>query len=487
LIPKKPDTLAATVAKYTSSHVYRHVLSAFSAFIKSKLLAPEQLGLWNLINIIPGYSTFLHFGANECMRFMIPYHEARGEQDKAEELIASTFYGSLFPNLALSCGLVVYGLASQADTVTRTGIFTMAALVVLNWYYYFSFSLLRARQNFSLIIAGNYIRSTVTLFGSITLIFFFGLYGLYAAMLASYIAVILYFEVKQPTRLRRGFDPAVFRAAIGTGLPITLFSLVTEVIRNLDQILVSWFLGIEQLGYYAISAMAAEFLMQIPGSARDVMEPRLMAEKASLTDEQMLRRYLFAPLLSSAYLMPFAIGPAAILVPTVVASLLPRYTPGIAPAQIIVFGCYFLAFVYATRGIVVANRWQGQATAIMAGTVLVNAALCIGFIKLGFGLRGVALGSSISCLLLALGLVVFLRCRCNYAHRAWRRVAIGLCPPFVCTLALSIALPLATARLQVYLAAGVNLVIFFASATALYFLAVRWLPEIRGEEEAGLR
>jgi O-antigen/teichoic acid export membrane protein len=481
LPPKKPETLAAGIAKYASSHIYRHVLSVFSAFIRTKLLTPQLMGLWNMLNIIPGYSMFLHLGANDCLRFMVPYHEARGQQDKAEQLIASTFYGSLIPNLVLGCGLFLYGLMSQSDTVTRAGIFTTSALVVFSWYYSFSITLLKARQNFSLITTTNYINSTMILLGSIILVFFFGLYGIYAAMLISYITVILFLEAKQPIRVRRGFDPVVFRAAIQTGLPIMLFSVITMVIRSLDRILVSWFLGLEQLGYYAISTMAAEFLMQIPGSAREVMEPRLMTEKASQTDEEMLRRHLFTPLLSSAYLMPFAIGPAAILLPTVVAFLLPRYTPGIAPAQIIVFGCYFLAFSFATRGIVVANHWQRQATVIMAGTVLVSAAISIGFIKLGFGLSGVALGSSISFLLLALGQVVFLRCRCNYAHRAWRRMAIGLCPPFMCTLALSVVLPLATAHLNVFLAAGVNLLIFFASTTALYFLAARWLPEIRGE------
>jgi peptidoglycan biosynthesis protein MviN/MurJ (putative lipid II flippase) len=102
-------------------------------------------------------------------------------------------------------------------------------------------------------------------------------------------------------------------------------------------------------------------------------------------------------------------------------------------------------------------------------------------IKLGYGLNGVALGSSISFLLLALGLMGLLRRRCNYAHRAWRRMAVGLFPPFLCTLALSLALPLATARLNVFVAAGVNLALFFACATGLYFLAARWLPEIRGE------
>ena len=115
----------------------------------------------------------------------------------------------------------------------------------------------------------------------------------------------------------------------------------------------------------------------------------------------------------TAYLMPFLIGAVFFTLPVVVPLLLPRYINGILPAQIVVFGSYFVAMSYTARGVIVAYQWQLRALIIMLLALLVNVAVSIFFIKTGLGIKGVAIGGSISFCVLFIGLVVFVKILSN--------------------------------------------------------------------------
>ena len=209
-----------------------------------------------------------------------------------------------------------------------------------------------------------------------------------------------------------------------------LFSTGSELIRTSDRIIISYFLGIEQLGYYGIAIMAVSSLIQIPGAAREVIEPRLMQNLQDNSREENLREYFFKPLVNSAYLLPVLLGPLVILLPWVIPSLLSRYIPGIRPAQILILGSYFFMMSFPARGIIVANNWQRMASMVVGLVFFLNTGLSITLIKLGFGLNGVAIGSSISFFLLFVSLLFFVLSNHNYAMQDWKPALISLCWPF---------------------------------------------------------
>jgi O-antigen/teichoic acid export membrane protein len=128
--------------------------------------------------------------------------------------------------------------------------------------------------------------------------------------------------------------------------------------------------------------------------------------------------------------MPFLIGPVILLIPVLIPLLLPKYLEGIIPTQINVLGSYFLSLAYVARGILIANHWQMRALVISSIVLVINLSLCIFLLKLGLGLNGVALGSSISCVLFFIGLLSFIRRNCRYALEEWRSNLIGICWPF---------------------------------------------------------
>ncbi len=93
---KDKDSVLKNIVRYSSSKIFRQILRVLTGFIKPKLLTPELFGLWNILSIIPAYASYIHLGSRSSMRYLIPYHEAKKEEQKNSEIKGSVFYGSLY-------------------------------------------------------------------------------------------------------------------------------------------------------------------------------------------------------------------------------------------------------------------------------------------------------------------------------------------------------------------------------------------------------
>ncbi len=428
---KKRDSAVKDITKYSSSKIYVQLLGVFNAFIKPKLLSPELFGLLSILNLIPRYASYAHLGSRDSIRYKIPYNETKNEFQENRKLKGSVFYGSLYINLFIAFLLVIFSLRGDLSLEVRLGILAMAFLVVATWYYEYYICLLKSYQIFKLITSSNYLKATVTCFLGFILIYFFSIYGAYLISIISLIVVISYFLVKHPLGSHNKFRFKVFEGLVIQGFPIMLFNISSELIRTCDRIIVSYFLGIEQLGYYGIAAMVISSLIQIPGAARDVMEPRLMQNLDNNSEKKILNEYFFKPLFNTAYLLPLIIGPVFFLLPLIIPLVLPRYVPGILPAQINIIGCYFLLMSFPARGIIVANNWQLKASTILVLTLFINIALNIFFLKLEMGLKGIAIGTSVSFFILFISLLIFIKKRSIDSYKDWSTHIKGLCIPFL--------------------------------------------------------
>ncbi|MEE8574197.1 MAG: oligosaccharide flippase family protein [Thermodesulfobacteriota bacterium] len=466
------DTLAKTIIKYSSSTIYRRVLGIFTAFLRPKLLSLELYGLWSLINIIPNYITFLPFGSRTAMRYEIPFNESAGATDRNEIIKGSVFRGTLVISIIASLALIAFSFKPGLGTEVRWGLITMALVVLLFWYYEYFITVLKSYQNFSLITRSHYLGTTVLCVSTIVLLFFFSIYGLYLSLLLTHVVVIYYLRSRHRLNLTPGFDLSVFLSLIKKGFPITLFSITTMLIRTSDKLVIGYFLGIKELGYYGIAIMVFSFLIDIPGASREVLEPKLLQSFGSGEKEKGLYEYFLKPLVSSAYLLPFIIGPAVIMLPVVIPLILPRYIPGIVPAEIIVIGSYFLSISYIIRGTIVASGLQLSAAKINIFTLAINVIINIILIKAGYGLIGVAIGSSLSFLFLLVCLLLLVKKKCGGIDHNWAPTISAILWPFpvMCVILVLLSLFASGTTLNEYMLAVVKLVTF--TILMFIFLAI---------------
>lgn len=469
---KEDKSVTAVVARYASSRFFEDLLKLITAFLRPKLLSPEHFGLWTLFKVIPNYARHAQLGSLPAMRYLIPYYAGKERHEKVTHLQETGLFSSLGLNCLLGVCLLALALKEGFSAEVKAGFFTMACAVVLQSYQNHYIALLKARQEFPVLTSSMYVRATSSLLLSLPLLYFFRIYGVYVSLIMSYVVAIAYFRWKCPLPVRARFRYDVFRHLIGKGFPIMLTGLSIALISTSDRLVVSYFLGTEELGYYGIAVMMFAFLKQVPGTAREVLEPRLMRSLERGSEETNVNEYLLKPMINTAYLMPFLIGPVFFVFPIFVSLLLPRYILGIEPTQILSLGVYFLAMTYAPQTMIVASNWQTQALLLIPPVLVANVLLSILLVKQGFGLSGVAASSSISFLLLSVALLGFLSRRLTEKGKEWRRHLVGLALPFPVMIFFLWALSASLPRLlsNDYVTAAVCVLLWWA----IMFLLHRW-------------
>lgn len=399
--------------------LYRRVLGLANALVKPKLLDPELFGLWNLLNLIPTYAAYSHLGSRSAMRFQIPWLLGRGETAAMRQVEAAVWRGSFCLALVITLLLSLAALLGPWTGLTRWGILTMALLVMLEWRFHFQISLLKARQQFPLIAKANVAKATATVFLGITLLLAFGLPGLFAAVVLATLLTIVFLHRRQAYTPEPGFHWPTFVGLVRQGFPIMAFGLGNALMISSDRLVVAVLLGTQSLGYYGIAAMAFGFLMQVPGAAREVVEPQLMAKASRLGSAELVTDFLFRPLLNTAFLFAPTAGLVFLAAPIVVPWILPRYALAVAPAQWLAFASILLAQAYVARGLIVARNRQTTAAIVQLGLLPVNAALSYLLIRwFDMGLSGAAVGSGITFALAFVGLTGL----------AWRVLTLPILP-----------------------------------------------------------
>lgn len=476
------QSITRTIIQYANSNFFKQALGVVTAVIRPKLLTPELFGLWSIFKLIPTYASYSHLGARSSMFYRIPNYNAQGQIDKSTQTKINTFYGTLGINLLLALALVVtallpiWSIETHASPVPMS-LLLLAAIVMVNWYFEYSITVHKAEQRFDVVSASNYVRAGSYFIFTLALILGFGLNGALLALLLSLILTSLFLESRAHLPALKGqFQFSFFLELIREGFPIVAFNLGILLIRTSDRILVGLILGATQLGYYAVAAMVLGFVMNVPGVSREVIEPKLMQEISSASQKKVLNTYLLKPLLTTAMLMPMCIGPTYILLPVVVDSLLPDYREGIEAAQLLVMGGYFLALSFPLRGIIVAYQWQVQASYIVGLSLSTNIGLNLMLLHTGYGIKGVALASIFSFIILFAGLITCLFFKLGRATFVALRpkLCLGLFPFPVTCLMLYVLLQSGNALgLGVYLTASLQLIVLTGVFAPLVFVVQR--------------
>jgi O-antigen/teichoic acid export membrane protein len=384
------------MAHYTPSVFFRNIVGLLNTFIRPKLLTPQLFGLWSLLNTIPGYARYLHLGCRDYMRFAIPRLEAHDDEEAARRIELSVFWGSLIPNAGVAAALLILSAVSRFSTEVRIGLAAIAVVTVLTCIYEFYTALMKGRQMFRDLSRGMYLRNASQLVLSIPLMLYIGVYGLFIAVPVSEIIGLIYLRRRCSFTPFGRFSWPAYLEMVQQGWPLTVFTFLMTFTVTSGRLLVAGCLSTEEVGYYALATLALGALLDFPGAAREVLEPRIMEELDTLHSEALLDRYLYRPLVINACYLPLLIAPGYFMISPLIEWILPSYIQGVVPLQIILFGFYFLAVFYPMRGIIVAYRLQKAAVLLAGGSVLVNVALSLAALQAGFGITGVAVANSVS-------------------------------------------------------------------------------------------
>lgn len=390
------DGILSDTIIFTSSNFIATFFSFFSSFVIRKVLGPLTMGLYSELMLVLEYGKFHHLGMINALEREVPFYLGKNDLNRAEEIKKTIFSFILFS--AFNVGALLFTISFFAGD-HKAGLRFVALLIFIETVVSFYEALLQSYNRFK---SWSMFIVAIGLFETLIKIIFvvkFGLNGLLAAIGATGLITIGTYHLGG----RCGVDfqtkvhmKEVLRL-IKLGVPLIIFRIMYLLSASIDKLVIIFFLGRLQLGYYSIATMVYNYLTLLPKFSYKTLYPRFMETFGRNEDIEDVKKYLIIPNRVFACLFSILIGIGVIALPFFVAYLLPRFKNGIFAAQILSLATFFSVFIYTWNYLLIALYKQKELAVLYGISVLIAVVVNLLFVQvLRMHITGVALATVIS-------------------------------------------------------------------------------------------
>jgi O-antigen/teichoic acid export membrane protein len=226
---------------------------------------------------------------------------------------------------------------------------------------------------------------------------------MFAGTLAATLGTLILFARMGLTGLRRPIftwriDRERLKELIAYGFPILLFGQIWLLFMGIDNLIVAGFLGVEDLGFYALAVSVTSYILYLPKSLSAVLFPR-MAERYGETGELgSIGHYATNVQRILGYmLVPAFVGAAFFLLPVLVRHALPDFKPAIPVIHIMVAGSFFISLCNMPIKVLTTAGRRLPLIIMITGCLLLNAAAnYVAVAVLDEGIKGAAVATVVS-------------------------------------------------------------------------------------------
>jgi O-antigen/teichoic acid export membrane protein len=405
LADKLSKTLANVVYVFAADVVVK-LVTATTTFVLARLLAPADYGVWITLALVVSYAPIVSLGSVETLVKEYPYHIGRGDKTAATRVERAVLGAIVLASVVLVVGgfavsTLVGGALSPESVRLIRFMLLAAALTFVSAFYANRFA---AHQRFDLVSLVNGWRAIVTGACLVALTWLWGLNGTVAGFIVAELAICVsswVLSVRQCGRLTASYDLRLIWNVVRIGFPITLIWWAFIIQSTADRLISIAMLGEEATGFYGLGLSLVSLLVLLPITLSRVLYPKVSEKTGQTSEPHALRRLIVIPSQALSVLIPAAIGLLVIAAPIVYKQLLPKYGPGLASAQILLLGSFFICIVRTGMNYLIAVNRQHTIVKYVLVCMAINIVGNIVLVKSGFGIEGIALGSSVSSCILA--------------------------------------------------------------------------------------
>jgi O-antigen/teichoic acid export membrane protein len=363
--------------------------------VAARLLGPGALGAWNAIQIVIDNGNLLLFGTQQGLDQMVPPRLATGDRAGEDRVKRAALFNILvLTALYLLCCLVWISVGSSRlrDAWGYAGMSVALACVVATNLANYQTSILRSHGDMTTVGMWMLLQGAIGGILGLVLTPFWGAWGLLGGWGVGCASAFVFtswrgrsYVKPLPSPGPEGLD------LIQTGFPMFVFLASSQVMRQLDRLIILRYLGLEMLGYYGLAVMALTFLLYAPDSVTYVLYPRLQKDYAAAgRDPEAIREAVERVLRASSLLVPALAVAAFMFSDPVIQFVLPKFVPGVPALRVLCFGAVGLAFGNFASVVLMT---VGRQTLLIPGaliSVVAGAGLDVLAVKLGYGITGVA-------------------------------------------------------------------------------------------------
>lgn len=394
--PQKENLLNQSAFLYVASYVavfFRFI----GGFITAGLLGPTMYGLRSVFGLVMEYEQFSEAGTMDGMIREVPYHRGRKEPATADQIVNNVFSINIL--YAAIVGIVllltaVYLGQANYERIYIDFVLFLAIHIFLDKLLIFYYTWLIVNKDSILLSKAKVLYQFAGAIFSVSFIYLYGLRGLFLGLFLADVITMLFLlhAVRQIPKIQ--LSKAVLAKVIKVGLPIMLIGLALLLLTSVDRIVIVAMLSEEMLGYFSIATILCGLVYLTLGDVIDVIFfPRLMEKLGVSSDVAQLKKYLVEPTIITAYFVPLLIGILFLSIHLPLTYLLPEYIPAINVSKTLILGSFFFCVLNMSLLVCIALNKQVKVLFLSLAIVAVNGAFSYFFIRLGWGIDGVAIGT----------------------------------------------------------------------------------------------
>jgi O-antigen/teichoic acid export membrane protein len=398
------DTLILTCAGY-----FGQFLSIIRGFIVAKFLDPKIYGYFSGFSLIEFYCAQGHLGILHGMNKSISIK--RGERDVTgyENIKNSAFNSIIFLALLISLAIVIFSLIKEGSYshYFLWGIRVFGLAVILQQLEMVYHSVLRAEYRMNIISISRVLFSVSNISLVIILINNLGFYGVLLAYFFAYVVSNVFLIVKSKIKFKVYFDMSLIMSLVRIGLPISIIFLVEVLLKSVDRIMIIRYLDIIQLGYYGIALTICEAMSRIPNTIIYSYFPKILEKWGAHKEISVLKTSFEMPSVIIGLIVSFCTGVAFLFVGILISGFLPEYRPAINASRILLFSVFFMSLSQMALRILIAINKNRLMIFFQLIVILFSIILNLIFLKLGYGIIGIAIGTTISYIIYTVGVLTY--------------------------------------------------------------------------------
>ena len=384
------------IFRYSASTIISQALALIAGFWVARLLGPSNLGIWTAVSLVLAYGSYMELGVHSAMGRDLPFFIGKGDLEKAAYVEATAWNVTIIGALLGAVFVILFSFLPSHSPMMALGLRVMAIVLVLQQIYSYQRIVLRSYNQFNELSRQQILFTILSSCLAIVFIIFFGFEGRMLAALLVQLAIILYAFRRNPWHPIRKFNLLTAWSLMRVGIPILFSGFVLSLLATVDRLMIISFLGEEQLGFYGLAIFLTSVVSLIPAMAGQVLYPRITFQFGN-SDKSVdsLRSFVLIPPKILSALLPIIIGVLYLSLPLITNAFLPAYSQGIKAARIVVVGIFFFGILGLTDYLLVTIGKLKQYVIFGCIALLLNVALNYLFIKLGYGIEGVALGGKL--------------------------------------------------------------------------------------------
>jgi len=370
--------------------------------ILARALGPADRGLFSLITSLP---ELIMSSGNAGISNASAYHTAKNENTFRVTLGNTNTLLIAMSIVLISVSFFVVGqewLVDEHSDSIQAFSFFIAFAIPLMLFKVVNVNLLNVLHRITQVNSLSLLESLLPLISFLILWLVFDYSPLMAATLA-WFSSLFFLALLSIILLKQGFPLKFARSTqkdlLSYGARGHFDTLFQKLLLRIDFIFVSSFIGNEALGYYAMATAAAELLLTLPNSLTVPLFSFFMKKNKDDKDSVtpiVLRVLMFSMVTLSIVFAVF--GEILILI-----LFGEAYLPAYVPLTLLLPGIVFLSYCSLVRLDFLGRNMPGTVSVISGFAVALNIGLNLLLIN-DYGINGVAMASTVSYFIAAIGL-----------------------------------------------------------------------------------